>query len=222
MPGCNHCPSEAPVADSRFRRVLWLALAVNAVMFVVEVIASWLSGSLALQADALDFLGDSFNYAISLVVLPMGLATRAKAALLKGVCMAAFGVWVLAYAGYRVTNGLTPDAVVMGVMGFVALAANVSVAALLYSYRAGDANMRSVWLCSRNDAVANVAVIIAAAGVFTTASQWPDLLVAAVIAGLALHAAVDVIRQARMEIRQGASLETPRFPHSAAIPGGED
>jgi len=200
--------------------VLWVALAVNAVMFLVQVIASWFSGSLALQADALDFLGDSFNYAISLVVLPMALATRAKAALLKGGCMAAFGVWVLAYAGYRVINGIPPDAVVMGVMGFVALAANVGVAVLLYRYRGGDANMRSVWLCSRNDAVANFAVILAAAGVFATASHWPDLLVAAIIAGLALHAAVDVIRQALTEIRQDDAGETS--PDSRTAPEGAD
>jgi Co/Zn/Cd efflux system component len=222
MPGCNHCPSDVPAADHRFRRVLWLALVVNAAMFLVEVIASWVSGSLALQADALDFLGDSFNYAISLVVLPMGLATRARAALLKGGCMAAFGVWVLAYAGYRAINGLPPDATIMGVMGFVALAANVSVAVLLYRYRGGDANMRSVWLCSRNDAVANVAVILAAAGVFATASHWPDLLVAAVIAGLALHASMDVIRQATTEIRQGDCVETPRIHETSAAPEGAD
>jgi len=208
MAGCDHC-HDAPPADGRFRRVLWVALAVNAAMFLVEVAASWVSGSMALQADALDFLGDSFNYAISLVVLGMGLAIRAKAAWLKGLSMGLFGVWVLGSTIWRAFAGTAPDAGIMGLTGTLALVANVSVAALFFRYREGDANMRSVWLCSRNDAFANVAVILAAGGVFATASHWPDLLVAAVIAALCLHASVDVLTRARAELRRGAMEHRP-------------
>ena len=201
MAGCSHCTHDAPPADGRFRRVLWIALAVNAAMFVVEVIASWVSGSMALQADALDFLGDSFNYGISLAVLGMGLAVRARAAWVKGAAMGLFGAWVLGSTAWRVFHGLPPDAAVMGATAVLALLANVSVAALLFRYRAGDSNMRSVWLCSRNDAVANVAVILAAGGVLATGTHWPDLAVAGVIAGLSLHSAVDVLGHARADMR---------------------
>jgi len=204
MSACGHCGAPAPAADGRFRRILWLALAVNAAMFLVEIVASWLSGSMALQADALDFLGDSFNYAISLAVLGMGLAVRARAAWLKGACMGLFGLWVLASTAWRVLHGTAPDAALMGGVGVLALAANVGVAALLFRYRGGDSNMRSVWLCSRNDALANVAVILAAGGVFATASPWPDLLVAAVIASLALHSSLDVLRHSRADMREAA------------------
>ena len=201
MPACDHCASPGTGAtDLRFRRILWLALAINALMFLVEIVASWLSGSMALQADALDFLGDSFNYTISLVVLGMGLRTRARAALVKGATMAAFGLWVLASTAYRLWAGVPPDASVMGVVGLLALAANVGVAAALFRYRGGDSNMRSIWLCSRNDALGNIAVIGAAAGVFTTGSHLPDLLVAAMVAGLSLSAAVQVARQAMGEL----------------------
>jgi len=205
MAGCGHCAHDAPPADGRFRRVLWVALAVNAAMFVVEVVASWISGSMALQADALDFLGDSFNYAISLVVLGMGLAVRARAAWVKGVAMALFGAWVLGSTAWRVFHGMTPDAAVMGATGALALLANVSVAALFFRYRAGDSNMRSVWLCSRNDAVANVAVIVAAGGVFASGSHWPDLAVAGIIATLSVHSAVDVLRHSRADMREARS-----------------
>jgi len=218
--GCNHCAHDAPPADGRFRRVLWIALTVNAAMCLVEVVASWLSGSMALQADALDFLGDSFNYAISLAVLGMGLAVRARAAWAKGVAMGLFGVWVLGSTAWRVFHGATPDATLMGATGLLALAANVSVAALFFRYRGGDSNMRSVWLCSRNDAVANVAVILAAGGVFATGSQWPDLAVAGVIATLSLHSAVDVLRHARADIRQARGHAVRDVPASGG--GGDD
>lgn len=214
MAGCDHCHGASP-ADGRFRRVLWVALAVNAAMFVVEVVASWVSGSMALQADALDFLGDSFNYAISLAVLGMGLAIRARAAWLKGLSMGLFGLWVLASTAWRAVNGVAPDASIMGATGALALIANVSVAALFFRYREGDANMRSVWLCSRNDAVANVAVILAAASVFASGSHWPDLLVAAVIATLCLHSSVDVLGRARAEM-QHESRERHRHAEGAA------
>jgi Co/Zn/Cd efflux system component len=219
MAGCSHCAT-APVADQRFRHVLWIALGVNAVMFVVELVASWLSGSLALQADALDFMGDSFNYAISLAVLGMGLSVRAKAAALKGLSMGLFGIWVLGSTLWRTLVGIPPDAAIMGVTGVLALVANTGVALLFFRYRDGDANMRSVWLCSRNDAVANIAVIAAAGGVAVTGTHWPDLLVAAIIAGLCLHSSVDVLRRAEDELRRDA--QGSRAGSGASAGAGDD
>ena len=215
MPACDHCASsETGATDPRFRRILWLALAINALMFLVETAASWLSGSMALQADALDFLGDSFNYAISLAVLGMGLRARAGAALVKGATMAAFGLWVLASTTYRLWASVPPpDASVMGVVGLLALAANVGVAGALFRYRGGDSNMRSIWLCSRNDALGNIAVIGAAAGVFATDSHLPDMLVAAVVAGLGLSAAAQVARQAMGELGLARRADSWRQPH---------
>ena len=205
MAGCDHHPGDLAAADGRYRRILWVALAVNGVMFLVEAVAGLLSGSVSLQADALDFLGDSANYAISLFVLAMSLRVCARAALLKGLSMGAFGLWVIGAAVYKAVAGIPPDAAVMGVTATLALAANVGVAALLFRFRGGDANMRSVWLCSRNDAISNVAVIAAAAGVATTATGWPDIAVALIIAGLALSAAWQVIRLARGELTDTAT-----------------
>ena len=180
---------------------------------------------MSLQADALDFLGDSASYAISLVVLPMGLAARARAAAVKGFAMAAFGLWVLGATASRALSGTVPDphtmSQVMGLTGTIALLANVGVAVLLFRYRGGDANMRSIWLCSRNDALANVAVILAAGGVLTTGSRWPDLLVAAVIAGLCLHSAIDVLARARAELAEtrAARATGSAMPEPAAGQG---
>lgn len=219
------CCGSGPAPDARFARVLWVALAVNATMFVVEVIASLLSGSMALQADALDFLGDSASYAISLVVLPMGLAARATAAAVKGLAMAVFGLWVLGATLFHTLSGASPAPLamgqVMGLTGLLALAANVGVTALLFRYRAGDANMRSIWLCSRNDVVANLAVILAAAGVLATGSRWPDLVVAAVIAVLCLHAAIDVLTRARAELAETRAGTAPgdAVPELSSGPG---
>lgn len=210
MAGCSHCASESATeaerADPRFRRVLWFALVSNAVMFVVEIIASFMSGSVSLQADALDFFGDAVNYGVTLFVLGMALHARAKAALFKSATMTAFGLWVIGNAIYRAATGGVPDAEVMGVIGFVALLVNVGVAVMLYRYRSGDSNMRSIWLCSRNDAFGNIAVMLAAGGVFATASGWPDIAVAALIAGLNLSAAVHVLRQALAELRHEQAL----------------
>jgi Co/Zn/Cd efflux system component len=194
------CASTNPV-DPRYRRALWVALGINALMFVVEVGASWTSGSVSLLADAIDFFGDAGNYAISVAVLGMAVATRARAALFKAACMGLFGLFVLAKALWNVQAGVAPEAVTMGVVGFVALAANVSVALMLWRFRSGDANMRSVWICTRNDAIGNLAVMLAALGVFGTGSAWPDLLVAAVMGLLALSGATAVMRQARAELR---------------------
>lgn len=186
--------------DPRWWTILWVALIVNAAMFLVEIVAGVAADSRALQADALDFLGDAANYAISLGVAGMALAWRARAALVKAATMLAFGVWVIGSAVHGFVMGASPDAETMGAIGVLALAANVGVALLLFRYRTGDANMRSVWICSRNDAVGNLAVLGAAAGVFGTGQAWPDLVVAAIMAGLAIWGSVQVFRQARGEL----------------------
>ena len=199
------CSSSPPV-DPTYRRVLWVALVLNALMFVVEFAASWLAGSVSLLADSIDFLGDAGNYAISLAVLGMSLATRAKAALFKAACMAAFGVFVLGRSLWSLRWGVPPEPVTMGVVGFAALAVNASVALMLYRFRTGDSNMRSVWICTRNDALGNVAVMLAALGVFGTASVWPDVAVACAMAALALSGASTVFRQARAEVRAASRV----------------
>jgi Co/Zn/Cd efflux system component len=188
--------------DPKYRKILWFALVVNAVMFVIESGAGFRSGSVSLLADAIDFLGDAANYGVSLAVLTMAMVWRSKAALLKGACMLAFGFFVLGRAIWAAKTGAVPEASTMGVIGLLALLANVSVALLLYRYRTGDANMRSVWLCSRNDAFGNIAVMLAALGVFGTGSAWPDLLVAAGMAGLAIWGGWSVIQHARLELSQ--------------------
>jgi Co/Zn/Cd efflux system component len=195
------CGSETAKANPRWRRVLWIALFINAAMFLIEMGAGAAADSRALQADALDFLGDAANYAVSLAVVGMALAWRARAALLKSFFMLGFAGWVFGSAVWAFVNGASPDAATMGAVGALALAANVGVALMLYRYRTGDANMRSVWICSRNDAIGNVAVMLAALGVFGTGSALPDLFVAAIMAMLALTGGLQVFRQARGELR---------------------
>ena len=209
MAGCCDagCGTRTAVSP-RFRRALWIALVVNAVMFVVEIVGGLRSGSVSLLADAVDFGGDAANYGISLAVLSMGLAWRSRAALIKGATMATFGVFVIGKTVWAALNGVPPEAFTMGAIAVLALAANAGVALLLYAYRDGDADMRSVWLCSRNDAIGNVAVLLAAVGVFGTGSHWPDLLVAALIAGLAITSGLAVIRQARGELASALSRST--------------
>ena len=197
---CNHQSPEAALRSRRYRRILWIALAVNLLMFAVEIGAGLKAGSVSLLADSLDFLGDSANYAISLWVLGMALTWRARAAQLKAVSMLLFGLGVLGAALWHWWQGAVPSAPTMGVVGGLALLANVGVAALLYAYRDGDSNMRSVWLCTRNDALGNLAVLAAALGVFGTGSAWPDLVVAAIMATLAITAAVQVLRHADGEL----------------------
>jgi Co/Zn/Cd efflux system component len=202
----QHCASHgcAPPQASqspRYRRVLWAALVINAAMFGVEVLGGLQAGSVSLLADAVDFFGDAANYGVSLLVLGMAAHWRARAALLKGVAMGAFGVGVLAAAAWSAASGTVPKPATMGAIGMLALVANVGVAVMLYAWREGDANMRSVWLCSRNDAIGNLAVVAAALGVFGTGSAWPDLAVATLMAALALWAAASVIGQARAELR---------------------
>jgi Co/Zn/Cd efflux system component len=199
----NCCSSPPPSADPRYRRILWIALLVNAAMFVVELGAGMQSGSAALLADAIDFAGDAANYGVSLWVLAMATAWRARAALLKGASMLAFGVFVIARVAWGALQGVPPEPITMGAIGLLALAANLGVAVLLYAWREGDANMRSVWLCTRNDALGNLAVMGAALGVFGTGAAWPDLAVAAIMAGLAISGGTSVVRQALGELRAG-------------------
>lgn len=194
------CDAEK-MQTTRYRKVLWIALAINLAMFFVEVLGGFSSGSVSLMADAIDFFGDAANYGISLTVLSMSLLWRARAALLKGLTMGIFGLFVLAKVLWAFKSGVTPEAYTMGIIGFIALIANASVAFMLYAYREGDANMRSVWLCSRNDAIGNVAVMLAALGVFGSGSGWPDLLVAIIMAGLGLSAATHVLTRARLELK---------------------
>lgn len=196
---CDHNVSEKAIPES-YRRVLWIALAINGTMFGVEIVAGLMGRSLSLQADALDFFADAANYGISLLVLGWGVKWRAGAALFKGVAMALVGFWVFGMAVYHVQSGNVPQSEVMGIVGVLALIANLSCAWLLYKYRSGDSNMRSVWLCSRNDAIANIAVLVAASGVWATGSGWPDVVVGAIIATLALSSAIQIIRQARIEL----------------------
>ncbi|MRW93536.1 cation transporter [Duganella sp. FT80W] len=202
------CSSAKPVVDPRYRRVLWIALVLNALMFVVELAGGLGGDSAALLADAVDFLGDAGNYGLSLLVLGAAVAARARAALFKGWTMAAYGCFVLAKVAWDVSTGSAPQPLVMGAIGLAALLVNVSVALMLYAWRDGDANMRSVWICSRNDPIGNLAVMLAAWAVSATASAWPDLLVALVMAGLALSGGRSVIAQARSEMRTLGATET--------------
>jgi len=184
-----------------YKRVLWIVIAINATMFLVEMTAGLTAQSQALKADALDFLGDSVTYSISLAVIGRSLAARSNAALFKGLTLGVFGVWVVGATLYRVYIGAEPQAMTMGVVGFMALTANLISAGLLMKYKDGDANVRSVWLCSRNDAIGNIAVIAAAAGVWGMSSRWPDLIVAGIMASLFLTGAVQILRQAMAEKR---------------------
>lgn len=186
-------------ASKAFKRVLIAVIAINATMFIAEIAAGIAAGSQALMADALDFLGDTATYGISLAVLGMPLAVRAKAALFKGYSLAVMGLWVFASTLYHVLVTNEPQAVVMGAVGFLALLANLVSILLLLKYRDGDSNVRSVWLCSRNDAIGNLAVMGAASGVWASGTAWPDLIVAGLMASLFLWSSIQIIRQARAE-----------------------
>jgi Co/Zn/Cd efflux system component len=199
---CQHTHNPDPHRGGvEYKRVLWIVLAINAGMFVVEIAAGVAAGSASLQADALDFLGDAGNYVISLAVVGMALRYRAMAALAKGITMGAFGLWVIGTVVWHAIAGTVPEPITMTVVGILALIANAACALLLYAYRDGDANMQSVWICSRNDVLGNLAVLLAALGVFGTGTGWPDLLVAAIMATLALQGAWIVVRQARGELQ---------------------
>ena len=204
----QHCDSHdhAEVFDGMsagYRRALMWVLALNAGMFVVEMSAGALAGSRALQADALDFLADSLTYGLSFWVLGRPLHWRSYAALVKGGSLLLLGAWVLGSTLWQAFSPHQPQAEVMGVIGVMALGANVASALILLRYRDGDANVRSVWLCSRNDAIGNVAVLGAAGLVMLLGSGWPDLLVAGAMATLFLHSAWLILRQAMRELRTG-------------------
>lgn len=188
-----------------YRQALVAVIVINAAMFVVEILGGALAGSQALKADALDFLGDALTYGLSLWVIGRSLRTRASAALFKGITLALMGFWVLGSTIWQVWVLGVPSAGLMGAIGALALVANLVSVLILLRYRDGDSNVRSVWLCSRNDAIGNVAVIGAAVLVAFTASPWPDLVVAALMAGLFLKSSVSIIRQAMAELRQVAT-----------------
>ena len=208
--------------DPRYKRVLWTVIAINALMFVTEIAAGHLAGSQALQADALDFLGDTLTYGLSLAVIGRPIETRARAAVLKGVSLTLMGLWVFGSTLYHVLVLGVPRAEIMGVVGFLALAANVASVLLLMRYKDGDANVRSVWLCSRNDAVGNVAVMVAALGVWGTATAWPDLVVAGIMAGLFLWSSAQILAQAFRESREretGLASGGPGNRHEREVHG---
>ncbi len=198
---CSGSCGSARAPDPGYRKVLWIALLINAAMFVVEVVASMQAHSASLLADSMDFLGDAANYGVSLFVLGLAVVWRSRAAYAKGVVMGIFGLLVLARVLWTGLGGHTPVAQTMGAIGLLAFAANGVVAWCLYAFRDGDANMRSVWLCTRNDMIGNVAVMLAALGVFGTGTAWPDIAVAAIMAVLGLTSAREVIGRARQELR---------------------
>jgi Co/Zn/Cd efflux system component len=195
---CSHEPA-AKKENSKFRTALWIALLINITMFVVELIGGAYVHSSSLWADSLDFFGDAVNYGISLAVLGASLYWRATVALFKGLTMALFGFVVIGKVIYAYVQGIPPEAMTMGLIGLLALIANVISAFVLYAFRDGDSNMQSVWLCSRNDAIGNIAVIFAAIGVFGTGSLLPDLIVAVIMAGLGLSAGYQVVKKALLE-----------------------
>ncbi|RJF95587.1 cation transporter [Noviherbaspirillum saxi] len=199
------CSSTKPPVDKTYRRILWIALVVNAGMFGIELFSGWAAGSVSLLADAVDFFGDAANYAVSLFVLGLAPIWRSRTALIKGLTMGGYGLFILGAAGWNLASGTVPEHVTMGKIGVLALLANLLVAALLFAYRNGDSNMRSVWLCTRNDAIGNVAVMLAAVGVLGTGSGWPDIVVACIMGLLGLSAARTVIKQARKEMKTAAA-----------------
>jgi len=205
---CCTSAVDASVADQR--RVLWIVLAINAAMFAIEIGAGLMAGSASLQADALDFLGDAANYAISLAVIGMSFRARAGAALIKGVSMGTLALWVLAVTGWHAWHQTLPQAFTMGAVGVSALVANAASFALLWRYRSSDANMHSAWICTRNDVLGNCAVLLAAAGVFGTVAGWPDLVVATIMAALGLQGARVVIQRAAGELRQPSLMAANR------------
>ncbi|MCS3503401.1 Co/Zn/Cd efflux system component [Bradyrhizobium japonicum] len=210
--GCADCCSAGvPVFDGldpRYKCVLWTVIAINATMFVSEMTAGHLAGSQALKADALDFLADTVTYGLSLSVIGASIKTRATAALFKGLSLSAMAAWVFGSTLYQTLVLGLPRAELMGAMSLAALAANLTSVLLLARYKDGDANVRSVWLCSRNDAIGNVIVMVAAIGVFGTATAWPDLAVAAVMAGIFLTSSLQILRQAWAEYRGGQAAVT--------------
>lgn len=210
MAGCCHSDScqLPPPKEGPFRRALWIALVVNLAMFLIEIVGGLQAHSVSLLADSVDFASDAANYGISLAVLSLGALWRSRAAWVKGTSMLLFGVFIAGHAVWSAAWGITPEPIVMGAIALLALLSNGGVAVMLYVFRNGDANSRSVWLCSRNDALGNIAVLLAALGVFGTDSRWPDLIVALIMSWLAISAGWSIVRQARSELRL-ASTQSP-------------
>jgi Co/Zn/Cd efflux system component len=203
------CSGGQALNTPSWRRALWVALTLNGVMFLAEIGTGVAAGSASLQADALDFLGDTANYAISLGVAGMVLVVRARVALLKGVTLFALALWVIGITGFHAYYGTLPKAEIMGVVGLLALLTNLGVAVMLFRFRGGDANMRSVWICSRNDAIGNLSVLGAAAGVFGTGTGWPDIVVAAIMAALGISGGWQIMRQASSELHHTGAAALP-------------
>jgi Co/Zn/Cd efflux system component len=200
--GCHGGVPRFDGLDPRYKRVLWMVIGLNGAMFLTEMIAGQLAMSQALKADALDFLGDTVTYGLSLAVIGASLKTRATAALLKGLSLSLMAFWVLGSTIYHTIVLGLPSAELMGGIAVLALAANLASVLLLLRYKDGDANVRSVWLCSRNDAIGNVAVMTAATAVWGTGTAWPDLGVAALMAGIFLASSAQILRQAWAESRE--------------------
>jgi Co/Zn/Cd efflux system component len=224
MTGCcndDSCSAGGQVLNSpAWRRALWTALAINGAMFITEIGSGIAAGSASLQADALDFLGDAANYAISLGVAGMALIWRARAALLKGISLVVLALWVIGITVFHAWSGTLPKAEIMGVIGILALLANGGVAVMLFRFRSGDANMRSVWICSRNDAIGNLAVLFAAGGVFGTGTGWPDVIVASIMAALGISGGWQIVQQARSELRLLVAAALPPAGAQARIVAG--
>lgn len=205
--GHGHSVASSPITRE-WRRILWIALIVNVLMFFIEIGAGFSADSSALLADALDFFGDAVNYGISLGVMGAAFAWQTRAAFLKGFTMVVFGLCVLGNMAWNAYTGVVPEAPIMGLIGIMAFLANLGVAVLLYRYRNGDANMRSVWICTRNDAVGNLAVLAAAIGVFGTATGYPDFIVATILASLSISAGWQTLRHAYRENNEHKVLST--------------
>ncbi len=202
MSGCHdHCNNNGQSGVSaEYRKVLWICLIANAVMFVVQMIASYAAHSVSLLANSADFFSDAANYGISLYVLDQSLRQRAKASLFKGISLGLVGLWVAFETLHHALQPEMPKPLIMAAISVVALAVNVGCAVLLYKYRGGDSNRESVWICSRNDAIGNIAVMIAAAGVFASSTIWPDIIVAAILGWLAVSGSWRIIRLAKKEL----------------------
>jgi len=198
---CN-CGADIPThATAAYRRALWLVAGLNLIMGVVESVSGYVAGSQALKADALDFMGDGVITGLGLIAMNSGSGYRARAALIQGVFLALMGLGIFALALYRTFIIQMPEAVLMGSVGLIALAVNVACTVILLRHRQGDANVRAVWLFSRNDAIGNAAVVAAALAVAATGSHWPDLVTAAAIAGLFIHSSVRIMIDALGELK---------------------
>ena len=207
MKNCCETPANS---DPNYRRILWIALVLNALMFCVEIVTSIYADSASLQADSIDFLGDAGNYAISLYVLSQAIRVRATASIIKGSTMGIFGIWIIGTVVYNMINQSNPHPSTMTVIGFAALCVNFFVAILLFKYRKGDSNMQSVWVCTRNDVIGNAAVILAAGGVVFTKTMWPDLLVATFMGILSINSSIKILKLAIIEFKNSIATNTSK------------